>query len=194
MTYKIMFSWTMVALIGLPIFIYLKVVNDSVKSAPPPPPDHFNERFLTHRLLLSHNDLTSPRGRVTYRTTQYCTACFVFIVFLCIWSGFTLSCAVCRVHSGYWLRHTGWMAHARLIHRTHSKHIASSLHQTSYREACKLHRSVIALRPVFQANFTPAGRKGREIQSNAPRQAIWRSTGFKHVFKSLISPFHKLRP
>lgn len=106
--------------------------------------------------------------------------CFVFVYLLC-WSGCTLSCAVCRVHSGYWFRHTGWMAHAHLIHRTHSKHIASSFHETSYREACKLHRSVIALHPVCQANFTPAVRKGREIQFNAPRNIIWCSTGFLWV-------------
>ncbi len=38
----------MVALIGLPIFLYLKVVNDSVRSGtpPPPPPDHFIYLFL----------------------------------------------------------------------------------------------------------------------------------------------------
>lgn len=116
----------------------------------------------------------------------YCLHCFHFVfVYLLCWSGCTLSWAVCRVHSGYWFRHTGWMAHARLIHRTHSKHIASSFHETSYREACKLHRSVIALRPVCPANFTPAVRKGREIQFNASRNTIWRFTGFLH-FKVLI--------
>lgn len=86
----------------------------------------------------------------------------MLVGFQCAWRVFLTSEAgpVRGVHGDHGLGDAGRTANTRLVDGAHPEDVGAPLHQACDREACVLHRDVIALSPVLRAHLTPDKETG----------------------------------